>query len=131
MTFFLTRSWRAVLSSLLVLALASTTKDSDGFELGLEIDINLGPIHDCCEEANAAKWRNEIEVADIVCDNHSLPPSTNKLLQRVTNTMTLQKYKLGYSSASTNVTLSFHPFPFCSSFIFNFWTKKNFLFIKK
>lgn len=55
-TFFLMREWRAVLFSLLVRALASTTKDRDGDGCGFGDAAavnNLGPIHSCWEEANA------------------------------------------------------------------------------
>jgi hypothetical protein len=50
------RTWRAVLSSLLVLVLASTTRDRDGDGCGLgaaAAATNLGPIHSCWEEASA------------------------------------------------------------------------------
>ena len=62
------RIWRAVLSSLLVLALAWITRDGEGDTLWVEEEAavsNLGPIHSCCEDANAlalALWRNEMEV---------------------------------------------------------------------
>ena len=67
-TFFLMRIWRAVLSSLLVLALAWITRDGEGDTLWVEEEAavsNLGPIHSCCEDANVlalALWRNEMEV---------------------------------------------------------------------
>lgn len=78
-TFFLIRVWRAVLSSLRVVALASTTKDND--EEGLRFGVGIvNKEEEEEEEGNAQEWRKESEEASIVVITFSTFNLHNTLL---------------------------------------------------
>jgi hypothetical protein len=62
-TFFLIRTWRAVLSSLRVVVLAWTTKDKDEED---ELGFGIGIVSGEEEEGNVQEWRNGSEEANIV-----------------------------------------------------------------